>query len=441
MTNRNIVLITVDSLRADTFTKMRDGQLTHLSELAEQGTEFTQAVSNGPNTPSSFPSILTGTHALMYGGYDYLTDRRPFLSTTLRDAGFMTVGYHSNPHLGPNRNYNQGFDIFNDGDEDRDDANTLINFVDNNIDSDSWLYSFLRRCWHLLGSATGISAYERAESITDNALIWIDKWNGDRFFLWLHYMDVHYPFQPPTRFLKEIGHEGISSRRIASLNDKMHENPESLSPSDVEDLRALYRGEVKYVDHNIGRLLDTLDALNIRDETMIIVTSDHGESFGEHNRWGHHSLMYDELLRVPLIVDEASRSPEKVDEQVSLIDLFPTICDSCNVTKPDQLQGENLFASDRNQIAIGTSSPWIACREPNWKCLWNTEDNTIMLYKLNDDPHESADVSNEYPAVLERLKGEMEAYREAARQTDTELPNVKDSEEVKQRLKDLGYTE
>lgn len=441
MSSKNVILITVDSLRADTFSKMQDGRLTHLSKLADRGTEFTQAVSNGPNTPSSFPSILTGTHALMYGGYEYLNDRRPFLSTTLRDAGFTTVGYHSNPHLGPNRNYNQGFDVFNDGDEDREDANTLINFVDNNLDSDSWLYSFLRRGWHLLGSTTGMSAYERAESLTDNALMWLDKWDGDRFFLWLHYMDVHYPFQPPTQFLEETGHKGMSSRRVASLNDKMHENPSALSPPDVEDLQALYRGELKYVDHNVGRLLEALDTSSIRDDTMIIFTSDHGESFGEHNRWGHHSLMYEELMQVPLIVDDTSQRPKKVDKQVSLIDLFPTICDSTNVTKPNQLQGENLFTPDHEQISIGTSTPWIACREPSWKCLWNTEHDTVKLYNLKEDPHEHTDVSDEYPNVLVRLKREMKDYREAARQTDTELPNVKESEEVKQRLEDLGYAE
>ena len=436
----NALLITVDSLRRDTLSESRETVAPNVSSLAQTAIEFTQAVANGPNTPSSFPSILTGTHPLLYGGYQYLDEARPFLSDSLRDAGFTTVGYHSNPHLGPDMNYNYGFDVFNDGEENRDDANTFINIVDKNLRSDSRLYSLLRQIWHIFGSATGMSAYERAESITDDALGWLDGWDGDQFFMWVHYMDVHYPFQPPDEHLEAIGHEPLSARRVANLNDTMEESPDTLTEEDITDLKALYRGELHYVDHHVGRLLDTLSERGVRDETMVVFTADHGEAFGEHGRWGHHPYMYDELLRVPLIVDEPGRTPRTDDTQVSLLDLFPTICDACGIERPGKLQGENLHKKE-NGVELGTSNGGerLAARTPQWKCLWHVEDDEVELYDLAADPGESSDVSGENPDMVERLKGEMQDYRERARSTETDLPEIEESEEVKQRLRDLGY--
>lgn len=438
----NVLLITVDSLRQDTLSESYEEVAPHIGSLAQAGTEFTQTIANGPNTPSSFPSILTGTHPLMYGGYRYLDDARPFLSSSLRDTGFTTVGYHSNPHLGPEKNYNHGFNIFNDGDEEADSVDTLTNFVDENLNSDSRLYSLLRRLWHIFGSATGASAYERAESITNDALEWLTNWDGDRFFMWVHYMDVHYPFQPPDEHLQAIGHDPISARRVASLNDTMQENPESLSDRDVTDLQTLYRGELHYVDHHVGRVLDELASKEVRDDTMVIFTADHGEAFGEHGRWGHHPYMYDELLRVPLIVDEPEHSIQKIDTQVSLIDLFPTICDACEIDHPDKTQGENIFEKDSGvELATSNGGQRLAARTPEWKCLWHIVDEEVELYNLDADPGEAKDISEENPEVVTRLQNELKEYREIARKTDTDLPNVEESEEVKQRLRDLGYTE
>lgn len=439
----NILLITVDSLRQDVLANSDENIAQNIRLLSQTGVEFTQAIANGPNTPSSFPSILTGTHPLMYGGYWYLDERRPFLSCSLNEAGFTTVGYHSNPHLGPEMNYNYGFDVFNDGKEETDNADTLINFVDDNLSSDSRLYSLLRRLWHLLGSTTGISAYKRAEPITNDALEWLTGRDDDQFFIWVHYMDVHYPFQPPDEHLQAIGHDPISARRVANLNNRMQENPESLSDSDVDDLRALYRGELNYVDHHVGRLLDELADQGIRDETMVIFTADHGEAFGEHGRWGHHPYMYDELLRVPLIVDEPSRDAATIDTQVSLIDIFPTVCDACGIERPPELQGENLFTKE-DKVELATSSGGerferLAARTPEWKCLWNITDSEIELYDLSADLGETKDVSQDNPDIVEWLQENMKDYRDAARATDTELPEVEESEEVKQRLRDLGY--
>lgn len=444
MSVQNVVLVTIDSLRYDQTVEIQGDQnpAPTLTRLADKSVVFKQAIANGPNTASSFPSILTGTHAMMYGGSDYLSKNRPLLSSTFKNVGHKTVGYHSNPHLGPERNYNAGFDTFNIDAGGADSKDTLIDFVDTNIDNNSILYSILRRLWHIVGSATGASAYKRAEEITNNAIEWIEKPGTEQFFMWTHYMDVHYPFQPPNKHLEAIGEEPFSTRRVASLNDAMHEHPESLTEKDIEDLKTLYAAELHYVDHNLNRLLNTLSAKGIRDETMVIITADHGEAFGEHSRWGHHPYMYDELLRVPLLVDEPGREAKKIDTQVSLIDIFPTICDACDINQPPELQGENLFEKESGvELATSSDGKRLAARTPKWKCLWHVAEGEVELYDLLEDPEETVDVSSKHPDIIKWLKSEMQEYRDAARSTNADLPDVEESDEVKQRLADLGYVD
>lgn len=445
------VLITIDSLRYDRVAGPEGAtRAPRLSSLAADGAEFTQAVANGPNTPSSFPTILTGTYPLMYGGYRYLDESRPFLASTLHDDGYRTVGYHSNPHLGPEKNYNNGFDRFNDGAEDADNSNSLKNFVDRNVPSDSVLYSFLRRVWHLVTATTDTSAYAKAPTISNRAIDWIEgDWNGsDEFFIWLHYMDVHYPFMPADEHLEAVGGEPLSNRRVADLNGKMQEDPEALSSDDVADLEMLYDGEIHFTDHHIGRVLDSLDERGALDDTLVIVTADHGEGFGEHGQFGHHPDLYDELLRVPLMVDGPNIPDTTVDEQVSLVDIPSTIYESLSVDRPDNDQGRPLQSlltgeEDEERVALVTSrgGDHLACRTLDWKCFWRVDVDTIELYDLQEDPEETVDVSADHPAVVDRFETLMREHLDDSETTDVKVPDVEEDEAVKQRLRDLGYTE
>jgi len=456
---RNVLLLTVDSLRYDRVLGMDEvnERAPTLNRLADEFVSFEQAVANGPNTPSSFPTILTSTHPLMYGGYRYLDEQRPFVSETLRSAGLHTVGYHSNPHLGPEKNYNHGFETFNDGGESDDDARSLKNFVDEHLDPDGLLYRMLRRGFHLFQMTADTSAYARAPAITERATDWLDEqWDGDQpFFMWLHYMDVHYPFAPPDEYMEKQGLEPLSTRRKASLNGMMQENPDDLTSKDVEDLLALYDGEIRLVDETIQGLLDDLEARDVLDETAVFVTADHGEAFGEHDRFGHHPYLYDELLRVPLLARLPDSEPARIDEQVSLLDLGPTFYDLLDVETPGAVQGESLLsllpedesddgdgdADGRVALCTGQGGQTLACRTDRWKCFWRVEDEVVELYDLHADSGELTDVSDDNPDVADRFRGRMEAYLDEADATDISLPEVEESDEVKQRLEDLGYVD
>jgi arylsulfatase A-like enzyme len=448
----NVLLVTIDSLRYDrVFGSDRSDIAPYMTTLASEGASFSQAFANGPNTPSSFPTILTGTHPTMYGGYRYLDERRPFISETLSEAGFTTVGYHSNPHLGPEKNYHHGFDRFNDNATEEDEGQTIKNVVDEHVPTDSRLYRLLRRVYHLFTMATDSSAYDKAPVITDRAIEWFDdSWDSEQpFFMWLHYMDVHYPFDPPARFLEELDIEPLSTRRAASLNGKMQESPEELTDADRQDLLDLYDGEIRYTDHHIGRLLSELDRRGIREETAVIVTADHGEAFGEHGRYGHHPYLYDELLHVPLIVDVPEMSAETIDDVVSLIDLPPTVCELLDVSVPEPTQGRSLMpllsgetmATTGGVISTAMSGKMLAYRTDTWKLFWRVEEGKAELYDLDADPTESANVIDSHPEIAEEMRSRLEEHIEVTKATDTDLPEVTESKEVKQRLEDLGYVD
>lgn len=450
METPNILFITVDSLRADHLSCYGYDKETapFLSSLADNGVICREAIANAPNTPSSFPSILTSTHPQMYGGYDYLTEERPFLAEELRAAGYETLGFHSNPHLGSNHNYDNGFNHFEDSAEGSDSVATLKDRVERRIDDDSLLYKFLRRVWHYFTLSTDTSAYARAGTISNKAIDWIEGDQSSPFFMWLHYMDVHYPFTPDEDSLSELGIEPLSKRRVADLNARMQEQPDELTEEDVTDLLKLYDGEIRYTDAQIRSVVQALQRNGIYDETVVIVTADHGEAFGEHGRFGHHPELYDELLHVPLIINGPRISPGTVDQQVSLIDIGPTIYDLVGVKTPPAVQGKSFYPlledkSLEEPVALITAArdDRMACRTSEWKFFWRVDDDEFELYDLTADPREQADLSDERPDIVEQFTERLKAYRKQVEETSRDAPEVTESENVKQRLEDLGYVD
>lgn len=459
MTTPNVLLVTIDSLRADHLsTTEYERETTPVADaLADDGVHFTQAIANGPSTRSSFPSILTSTYPLMYGGYTYLSDNRPFIARTMSEAGYETAAFHSNPHVGAPQNYDTGFNTFNDTAEGSEEMASLKDRVERHLDPNGLLYRFLRRAYHLASMATDSAAYARASTINENAINWLTKQRdpNEPFFLWVHYMDVHYPFQPPEESMRELGLEPLSNRRVADLNGRMQEEPESLDEADKEDLLKLYDAEIRYTDHALGELLDQLERLGVRDGTAVIYCADHGEAFGEHGRYGHHPYLYDELLKVPFIIDAPEISASSCDKQIELVDIGPTVYDLTGVDTPAAIQGTSVIetlndpnadetaiaAASGNNIVAKNVDEWkyFACRTPNWKCFWRIADEEVELYDLNEDPDELQDVSQQKPEVVDRLRGHIEDNLAEARATELDLPEIEHSETVKQRLQDLGY--
>jgi arylsulfatase A-like enzyme len=447
MEGSNILLVTVDSLRPDQVINSNISSTPRIDSLGDTGCIFTQAVSNGPNTTASFPSILTGSHSLSYGPYGVLDlDESPFLARALKKENYDTVGYHSNPFLGNEQNYHVGFQDFNDLMDGSNSVTTIKDRIERQLDPDSFVYSLMRRAWHTFSMTTGTKSYARGDSISNGAIQWLESHqSGKPFFMWLHYMDVHYPFDPPKQIFNKLPFERPSNRRIINLNGMMQERPEELKPEDVQDLKRLYFAESRFADEQIGRLFDKVGELEESENTIIAVTADHGEAFGEHGRFGHHVYPYDELVRVPLIVGGEPISNKTFDSQMQLLDLAPTLLDLIGADVPEAMEGQSVAShlggdcqSEQQEPAmfISESGDTFGLRTEKWKYILRSTTDEELLFDLESDPKEQDNVVSANGDVAGQFKNVIREYKESV---DAEVANIKWSNETKERLQNLGY--
>jgi arylsulfatase A-like enzyme/predicted Zn-dependent protease len=286
----NVILLTLDTLRADHLSCYSPGkvQTPNLDSLAAGGTLFETCISQTPLTLPAHATILSGTYPLYHqvrdnGGF-LVPEKLELISETLQRQRFATAGFIAAYVLHSKWGINQGFDHFAD------------NF-------DMAKYNSIS-----LGKVQ-----KRADEVLGEAETWLRKNSGKRFFSWIHLYDPHTPYEPPPPF-----------------RELYADHP--------------YRGEVAYLDSELGKFFDFLKAENLWDNTIIVVTGDHGESFGEHREQGHGFYIYESTVRVPLIIRAPRSFPVKrVERIVEHVDIVPTILDMLDVPQPAAIQGRSLL--------------------------------------------------------------------------------------------------
>lgn len=444
---KNCILLTIDSLRADHATE-EAGLMQRLNEYATDGIQFTRAYANGYSTPISFPAILTGTYADHYGGYNYMSDKRPFLAEKFYDAGYETAGFHTNPNLRNNTNYHLGFDTYNDFDDEAGNLSQLRYFLTRNLDRDSKVYNLAKRVYHFIRTSSGGTDYTRAPKLNQKALQWLDEEHDDGtpFFLWTHYMDVHYPFYPSDEFLTD---RSISNKQAISVNGKMHEDGADLSDTDADDLRALYRGKVRYMDYHIGALLDSLKDRGLFDETVFMITSDHGELFGKHGLFGHPPSGYEESFRVPFVTfGPGIPEGQRVDQLSSLLDIPPTMANIFDLSFDPDWEGESLlpYAKDGREtnergMYLGDTDV-LAYQTNDWRLVWwrrrDNPDQQDQEWELRRLPSCERAPLAEHEAVVERFREKLEEYLDRTNNHE-HLAEPAVNKTTEERLKSLGY--
>ena len=455
---RDVLFITVDSLRADHLSCYGYGRETTpaIDALAAGGHRFENAFAHACATRASFPSILTSATALMYGGYERVSENQTLLPEALLDA-YRTAGFHSNLYLSAEFGYDRGFDRFFDSKTDPSQLARLKQVVKSRLDEDGALYRLLSGAVDTAEKEAGLSfgsAYVRADEITDKALAWAEKQSEGPRFGWVHYMDVHHPYLPPERHQRALGFDPVDEREAVRLRRTMVEEPENLTPDERETLIDLYDAETRFADTEIGRLVDSVRR-NWGEDTMIVLTADHGEALGEHGRFGHSQTFFDEVLHVPLVVDPGTgaNEPKTHDEIVGLLDLTPTIVDYAGGTQSEAFHGHSLrplldgtgewprehVVGDWSAENTGEGEHRYAYRDRRWKYV--ERDGTGALYDLRSDPDEEADVAADHPDECERIEAILDDHRRTIVATDDDLSTVAMDETTKQRLRDLGYAE
>jgi len=332
MKRPNIVLISIDTLRADHLSCYGYYRQTtpNIDKLASKGTIYRQNYSTGVWTPPGHASMLTGLYVSAHGvhGEKRLSEHIPTIAVKLKDHGYQTAGFVNNSQVGALVGLEKGHDTFVE--------------VWKGINPKSIIERIARGGIRRIRDKLG---YEDMGAKRTNKLFidWLSDCREKRnpFYVFLHYVEPHNPLNPLRPFRKKFFDKPLKNINMQKIQKIAH-NPlicfiEDLKPNEgeIEYLKALYAGEIAYIDSKIGEVIAALKRSNIYNNTMIIITSDHGEHFGEYGLWSHVASLHKEVLKVPLIIKypQGIDHVEEVNEYTQLVDIFPTIMEAAGINK------------------------------------------------------------------------------------------------------------
>jgi arylsulfatase A-like enzyme len=450
----NVILLTIDTLRADILSCYGYDRPTtpNLDRLLASGIRFTQAITGGSWTQAAFPVLLTSSYASTYGGcLGPLAPERPSPIEALARQGYATGGFSTSPLLSETYGYRRGFGYFSD---------LVPTESDPPLRRIKGGQRLLREpMTHYVSSLFGkrmrpARLYRTASDVTDSICDWL-KHAASPFFVWGHYMDIHWPYHREDMLIhpKDIAQ---AWRDLAHLHD-VNRCGESVTDDQRDRYVWLYEQALQYTDAQIGRLMSCLDSSGCASNTIVIITSDHGEEFLEHGRWGHwENNLHDEILKVPLIVHLPwHRGEQVIHEQVRTLDIMPTILDLCDCPAPDRIEGASLMplwtqSEAKNEAEEAISEMWrdswhiVAIRTEAFKYIWDSKrPDQPKLYDLRADPGEKHNMSKRCPQEVDRFQDQVDAHlsRVAETQPATAVAEPELDEKVLRRLRDLGYVE
>jgi len=394
----NVVVITIDTLRADHVGCYGYQQVKtpNIDALAAEGSRFSHAYTPVPVTLPSHSAIFTGTYPPFSGMHDFsankLSPQQPTLASVLKDHGYATGAIIGSAVLDSRFGLNHGFDFYYDR------------------------FDFSRL------QESNLEEMERpANVVVDQTLEWLGRNYQNKFFLWMHLYDPHYPYRPPP-------------------------------PYDQEYASHPYDGEIAFADAQMGRLLRFLKEKGVYQNTIIVLSGDHGESLGEHGEKTHGFFIYNATLHVPLILRAPGlKSVKLVEASASLTDIMPTVLSLLKIDIPSQVQGQSLVPPLTGQKDDASRSLYAETFLPrlhfNWSELRAVETPTYQfidapkpeLYDLSKDPGETNNlwpqkkaVAAEMQAKLAGLLRQYSASQELAEKTGLDPA-------LMERLKSLGY--
>ncbi len=417
-----VFLIVIDTLRADhlgTYGYPRPTSPT-LDRLAREGVTFERSFSTASSTPESIISIFTGTSAAEIPALSVAI--KP-LQALLKQGGFQTYSFTANPWLENSRLFRDNFD-------------NRFAFTD-------WTAN-------------------TTEEVTRRSIARINSLapSGKPAFFYIHYLDPHDPYMSPrdygfvqgSRLERRISLHAASGEeelRKAWAREKFRGPPApvALSPNDLAYFVATYDTEIRFVDEHIARLVDALEQNRMLEQSLLIVTSDHGEGFLDHGLLKHGFQLYDELVRVPLIFYAPGKlAPARRLDLASGIDLAPTILGLCGLKAPDYMHGFNLFQGGSRDTAVPLRTYYVNQQQRGFRTLerkyiHDEITGSKLLYALDKDPRERTPITD--PAELEAaekllrdITARYEAQPPGPRMTAEEMdPATRD------RLRALGYVE
>ncbi len=431
----NIVLIVVDTMRADHVGSYGYAKpvTPRLDELAAHGTRFSRARAASSWTLPSVASILTGRYPAEHGAERMtlvLNDQQTMLAETLAAAGYDTVGFSANAAVvTPESGFAQGFGRFE----------VLEKRGPQSGPDPVWSGNPKQ--------PAGPDA--TADVVTDAALAWLASRGGATrpYFLYVHYFDPHASYSPPVPYAEKLGVRADDPLRGPAQPLVMLKK--TLTPEELATLRGLYDAEIAFTDHEIGRLLDGLGFGRTHD-TVFVMTADHGEEFKEHGGMQHARTLYEEVLRVPLLVAGGDFPAGRVvDAPVSLVSIFPTLGELAHAELPPGLPGRSLVPVLRGAAPaldpVFADLPFggvhrSAIVDGTWKLMID-HGFAPKLYDLSSDPTESTPRNQDQAARTMAMQKAIGDHNRISMQARAAAPPVQRNLDAnrRERLRQLGY--
>lgn len=452
---RGVIIYLIDTLRADRlglYGYTRRATSPRLDALAAESVVFEHAYAAAPWTLPSVASLVTSTYACEHSvtrDTNRLNPALPTLAEHLSGIGYATAAYYGNGYAGEMADLDRGYQV-----------------------------SELRR-----------ESSERA----DDVRTFLRRAGRSPFFLYLHTMEPHQPFNVATRYISRFGHVPLDDRenyratwylyRELRATDWAAKRPLGTTDNTVQQEQAMaylgslrpsvelvYDAAVLSADEHLGEVIDVLKAEGVWDHVLFIVMADHGEEFGEHHGWTHGQSVYEELTRVPLLLHfpRGEFGGRRIAAPVSLVDVMPTVLDYVgHAERCADCRGRSLLpllgeAAGRKAAPAQAATeyvpslrineqhyfrPWkeqrgdinVVVREGRWKAIWNAERETVELYDLEADPTERADTAPAQPELSARLRRQAQTWYSACR-GKAKVPISRELDRrVKEELRALGY--
>lgn len=453
----NIIWIVMDTVLRDRTSLYGYHRNTtpNLVKFSKDGVIFSNPVSTAPWTMPSHSSMFTGMYPSKHGTHHStekfftsgLADENITIAEVLRGVGYKTGAIVANDAIGRNKGYEQGFDVYFDG------VSAFKRFLGGHLLNRMFpKISFIRYL--------KMNRYLLSPQISETALQWVNNNKDNRFFLFINYMDVHagYSYLPD-------GYEGKYGFNWddMEIGDKVDwksivNHQKNISEKEHQIFIDLTDCKLTYLDNSIGKLFEDLKKMKLYDDSFIIVTSDHGTLWGEHNSFGHLADLYNELLYVPLVI----KYPKTFGKTgvnntwVQTLDIMPEILYSLGIPIPEEVQGQPIDLLDheiaaevfKNEKALSTKlNPEkffrdlkaIYSTDNNFKFIQST-DGKSELYNLRDDPYELNNLYKELPKIADNLNQTVTDWHNSfepikIRTTKTDI----DTALIKRQLKSLGY--
>ena len=414
----SLLLVTLDTTRRDHLGVYGYGRPTSpaLDRFASRARVYTAALSTSSWTLPAHASLFTGLLPSSHGANwdpkgplalaDAVGDKEkgayrasplgsdiPTLAEILSDAGYRTGAIVGGPWLARIFGLGRGFEHYDDG-------------------------------------GTRALEGERGDRVTARALDWLAQDDDRPFFLFLNYFDPHEPYSDPNgyklRYQKEIGPSADYQARA----------------------RAAYDGEINFMDVQLGMLFDRMEEQGLFERTLVVITADHGELLGEHGIYGHNRFLYEELLRIPLLVRIPGAEPQRIDTPIQLTDVFALVLSILKLPVPEGIQGRAdprqrgpIFAEVQPLAFQSAAGSRYAIFDGDYKLVSTAKG--AQLFDVADDPGESRDLAAAEPERAAAMKASLDALlRSLPRPTVDHDRSVEPvDEDTRRALKELGYVE